>query len=152
MVKTKMPSTPIAPHFFPGSLSLLYFQLIYHFTPTPSGTVGRVIRTVISTGQLLPAALSSSHLSLSRAWVFPRLCPMLQSGLHGLLGCTLVSLPGAWSSSFSYLSIIGLVLTLFSSLLTAVQRFALSQVSSCSSAVTVPRGSAVPCGGGWRCL
>lgn len=151
-----MPSAPIAPHLFPRLIITSLFPAHPPLPPTLSGTVGRVMGAVISTGRLLPAALSSSHFSLSQAWVFPRLCSpsdnitcsrVVSMGFWGTTCCTVVSLLGAWSTSFSHLSVTGLILMLFSSLITAVRHCALSQVSFPRSAVTVPWGGGMELSG-----
>lgn len=48
-----MPSTPITPHLFPRLIITSSFPAHLPLPPTLSGTVGKVMRAVISTGQLL---------------------------------------------------------------------------------------------------
>lgn len=150
-----MPSTPIAPHLFPRIIIIITSLFTAHLPlppPHPEWHSGKGDGG-INTEQLLPAALLPHtfpvpSMGLPQVLQSFRKYHMLQSGLHGLLGHNLLHCgPSAWDLQhlvhFSHLSVTGLVLAFFLPPYCCAMFCPFSKVLS----VSVPRDSAMPCGG-----
>lgn len=146
-----MPSTPITPHLFPRLVITPSFPAHLPLPPDPEWHTGKgnegcdQYRTASSCCSFLLTLFPCFSMGLPQALQSFMKYHMLQSGLHGLLGhhllhCGLSARCPKHLLPFSHLSVAGLVLTLFPSLLTAVQYFVLSQVSFPRGAVAVPEG------------
>lgn len=144
-----MSSTPIALRLFPRLFTTSLFPAHLPLPPIPEWHSGRgngdcdQYRTASACCSFLLTLFPGSSMGFPQALQSFRKYHMLQRSLHGLLGHSLLhhGLSACGLKHllhFSHLSVTGLVLTLFSSLLAAGQRFALSRLSFPRGAVTVP--------------